>query len=111
MKKLLLTLSILLLAASYVSAADTITGTFFEAQQKKIDAQTSKIVNKEKQIQAQQKATLELRQKQEAERKAQLEAQQKAQQELIDKKKQQLQDTKDSLKKEKEAIKGLFSFK
>ncbi len=34
-------------------AADTITGTFFEAQQKKIDAQTCKITDKERQLQQQ----------------------------------------------------------
>lgn len=111
MKKFLIASSISLLITSSAFAADTYTGSFFEAQQKKLDAQTSKIVNKEKQIQAQKNAVTGYGQNQEAARKQQLEAQQRAQQELIDRKKKQIQATKDSLNQQKQDLKDIFSIK
>lgn len=118
MKKILIASSICLLAATSAMAADTYTGTLLESFQKKVDSKAAPIVNKEKELQAKQKAVLELKQKQEAERQQQLaarqallEEQKKQQEELINKKKQQIQAQKDALKQQKEDWKSIFSWK
>lgn len=112
MKKILTLAIVSLMVTSSAMAADTYVGTFLEKQQKKIDTAASPLINKERQLQAQQKAALELQQKQKIERQKQLDAQKKAiadrqaaQQALIEKKKLELANTKDSLKKEKDSIK------
>lgn len=98
MKKGLIATVVALMFASSVMAADTYTGAFFEAQQKKLDAQTSKIVNKEKQLQQQQKNVTCVNKA-------------KEQQDIVAKKKQQIQDKKDSLKKDVNDIKDIFTIK
>ena len=116
MKKVLILAAVSTLVASSVMAADTITGTFFDAQMKKIDAQTSKITNKERELQQKQQALMQqqkdaadLKAKQEALRKQQLEDQKKVQMAIIDKKKQQIQAQKDFFVKQKQEIKNLFT--
>jgi len=97
MKKILIASVVSLTIASSVMAADTYTGSFIEAQQKKIDAQTSKVVNKERQLnqqlQFQQQNALTVKQ----------------QPTIIDKKKQQIQTQKDMFNQQKQELKGLFS--
>lgn len=110
MKKILIatcTLSILSTIPAF--AADTITGTFLEAQQKRLDAQTGKIVNTERQLRQQQQNAINIKQQQTNEREKQLEAQQRAQQELINKKKQQIQNQKDMFNQQKNELKNLFT--
>lgn len=102
MKKLLIAISVSLLIASSVYAAETFTGSFLEAQQKKLDAQTSKIVNKEKELRATQQAINPVNK---------VNNTKNQQIELIDKKKQQIQSQKDALNKEKEEFKSLFTIK
>ena len=98
MKKCLITAVVTLMIASSVMAADTYTGAFFEAQQKKLDAQTNKIVDKERQLQQQQKNVTCVNKA-------------KEQQDLVAKKKQQVQDKKDALKKDVNDIKDIFTIK
>lgn len=110
MKKILIATCVLSVTmATSVMAADTFTGSFIEAQQKKIDAKAAPIINKEKQIRDQQQAAQVLQVKQALEKKQQLEAQKKAQEDLLAKKKQQVNSVKDSFKQQKNEIKGLFS--
>ncbi len=97
MKKILIAGIVSLTITTSVMAADTYTGAFFEAQQKKIDAQTSKVVNKERQfnqqIQAQQQNATTLNQ----------------QPSIVEKKKQQIQAQKDAFNQQKKELKSLFS--
>lgn len=106
MKKVLIATCILSMTmATSVMAADTFTGSLIEAQQKKIDAQTNKVVNKEKQLRQQQQMLLNPV----SSKQSQIDAQKKAQEDLINKKKQQLQTQKDLLNQQKNEIKSLFS--
>jgi len=100
MKKLLIAASISLLITSSAFAADTFTGSFLEAQQKKLDAQTSKVVNKEKELRAQQEAINPINK---------VNNTKNQQLDLVEKKKQQVQNQKDSLIKQKEDLKNLFT--
>lgn len=102
MKKLLIATTVSLLVASSAIAADTFTGSFLEAQQKKLDAQTSKVVNKEKELRATQQALNPV---------TKVNNTKNQQLELIEKKKQQVQSQKDALNKEKEELKSLFTIK
>lgn len=98
MKKILLATFILsLMLGAKAVAADTYTGALVDSLNQKINKAAAPVVNKEKEIQAQQKALQNL-------------PQQKAttQQDLIYKKQQQIQKQKDLLKQEKNDLKNLF---
>lgn len=92
-----------------ISADDTYTGGLLNSFQKKVNDTAAPVVNKEKQMRDQQAALQSAKQKQALDRQKQIEAQQKAQQELVNKKKQQLQNSKDMLNQQKEGLKNLFS--
>lgn len=98
MKKILLTTCILSLAFGVKTfAADTYTGALVDSLNQKINKAAAPVVNKEKEIQAQQRALQNM-------------PQQKVntQQDLIYKKQQQIQKQKDLLQNEKNELKNLF---
>ena len=116
MKKVLIATLVSLMVTSTAMAADTYVGSFLEKQEAKLNNAASPLVNKEKQLQAQQNAVLGLKQQQETERQNQLVAQKKAlaerqaaQQALVNKKKQDIQTTKDSFKKDAQDLKNIFT--
>jgi len=116
MKKVLIATLVSLMITSTAMAADTYVGSFLEKQEAKLNNAASPLVNKEKQLQAQQNAVLGLKQQQETERQNQLVAQKKAlaerqaaQQALVNKKKQDIQTTKDSFKKDAQDLKNIFT--
>lgn len=110
MKKILLATCVLSLAlGTKAFAADTYTGGLVDSLNQKINKVAAPVVNKEKEVQAKQKAIQDLKQKQIDEQKKQIEAKQKAQQELIDKKKQLINNQKELFQQQKKELKNLFS--
>lgn len=103
MKKILIATFVMSLTLTVPAfAADTYTGSLLESVQKKIDNTAAPIVNKERQIKAQQQALNPQNKVLDA---------QKQQQDLVNKKKQQIQAQKDAFNKEKEDLKSIFTIK
>lgn len=102
MKKVLIAAILSLMVTSSVIAADTYTESLLNSVQKKIDTTAAPVVNREKQIRAQQQAFNPQNRAQDAQ------AQQQA---LINKKKQQIQNQKDLFNNEKNEIKNIFLVK
>jgi hypothetical protein len=98
MKKILLTTCVLSLAlGAKAFAADTYTGALVDSLNQKINKVASPVMNKEKEIQAQQKSLQNLPQQK-----------MNTQQDLVNKKKQEIQKQKNLLNQEKSDLKNLF---
>lgn len=111
MKKILTALCIITLVAGSQAFAEetTYTETLLNSLHQNINKKAEPLVNKEKEINAKQKALQDMQQQQIIDRKKQLDTQKNMPQQLINNKKQQIQTQKDLLNQQKNGIKNLFS--
>lgn len=97
------------IASAKTFAEETYSETLLNSLHQNINKTAAPIVNKERELNAKQKAAQDLQQQQITARRNQIQAQQDAQQALINKKKQQVQSQKDLLEQQKNGLKNIFS--